>query len=105
MTSFGKNVAVAFAERFGNVSPSRSDALAPNLHLLDPSSCREQVCGSGSIPIQALKRGDLVDGEVKVKVDFDEWEDAKQAHVIINLKQRLGRAPPFYQCWPPKAAG
>jgi len=30
--------------------------------------------------------------EVKVKVEFDDWDD----------KQRMGRASPFYQCWLPK---
>ena len=50
---------------------------------------------------QVLKRGDQVDGEVKIKVEFDDWEDAKEAHVMID-KQRIGQASPFYQCWLPK---
>ncbi|KIM39596.1 hypothetical protein M413DRAFT_415587 [Hebeloma cylindrosporum] len=50
---------------------------------------------------QVLKRGNEVDGEAKVKVEFDDWEDAKRAHALID-KQRIGRASPFYQCWVPK---
>lgn len=50
---------------------------------------------------QVLKRGDQVDGEVKAKVEFDDWEDAKRAHVVID-KQRIGCASLFYQSWLPK---
>ena len=49
---------------------------------------------------QVLKQGGE-DGEVKVKVEFDDWEDAKRAHLLID-KQRITRAPPFYQCWLPR---
>ena len=50
---------------------------------------------------EVVKRGDQVDGEVKVKVEFDNWEDAQRAHVKID-KQRIGTGSPFYQCWLPK---
>ncbi|KIM39580.1 hypothetical protein M413DRAFT_415567 [Hebeloma cylindrosporum] len=50
---------------------------------------------------RVLKRGDQADGEIKVRVDFDDWEDAKRAHLAID-KQRIGLAPTHYQCWLPK---
>jgi hypothetical protein len=50
---------------------------------------------------EVVKRGDQVDGEVKVKVEFDNWEDAQLAHVTID-KQRIESTSRFYQCWVPK---
>jgi RNA recognition motif-containing protein len=50
---------------------------------------------------QVLKQGDQADGEAKVKVEFDDWEDAKRAHLAID-KQRIGFATPCYRCWLPK---
>jgi hypothetical protein len=65
---------------------------------------REQIAHLRGVRIntyQILKRGDQVDGEVKVKVEFDDWEDANQAHLTID-KRRMGFASPFYHCWLPK---
>ena len=50
---------------------------------------------------RVLKQGDQADGEIKVKVEFDDWEDAKRAHLTID-KQRIGFASPCYRCWLPK---
>jgi hypothetical protein len=64
---------------------------------------RQRISGLRGVRIdtyQVLKQGGE-DGEVKVKVEFDDWEDANRAHLLID-KQRIGRASPFYQCWLPK---
>ncbi|KIM35596.1 hypothetical protein M413DRAFT_79263 [Hebeloma cylindrosporum] len=50
---------------------------------------------------EVLKGGDQVDGEVKVKVEFDTWENAQAAHATIDKKQ-IGSGPHLYQCWVPK---
>ena len=50
---------------------------------------------------RVLKQGNQADGEAKVKVEFDDWEDAKRAHLTID-KQHIGFASPCYQCWLPK---
>jgi hypothetical protein len=66
----------------------------------------QHIAGLNGVRIdtyQILKRGDQVDGEVKVKVEFNDWEDAKLAHLTID-KQRIGlaSASPLYQCRLPK---
>ena len=65
---------------------------------------REHIATLNGVRIETyeiVKQGDQVDGEVKVKVEFDNWEDAERAHVTVH-KQRIGTASPFYQCWMPK---
>ncbi|KAF9485597.1 hypothetical protein BDN70DRAFT_988794 [Pholiota conissans] len=51
---------------------------------------------------EVLNNGTQLDAEARIKVGFDEWENAKQAHDTVDNKRLLTNNFPLLRSWLPK---
>ncbi|KAF9483012.1 hypothetical protein BDN70DRAFT_828168 [Pholiota conissans] len=51
---------------------------------------------------EVLNNGTQLDAEVKIKVEFSDWEEAKRAYDTMNKKHLLNKNFPLLRCWLPK---
>ncbi|KAF9483016.1 hypothetical protein BDN70DRAFT_990656 [Pholiota conissans] len=51
---------------------------------------------------EVLNNGTQIDAEARIKVGFDEWEDAKRAHDTMDKKRLLIHNFPLLRSWLPK---